>query len=336
MRPPTDSFAKRVSSRRWSIGRAHRISPAFAKAHTAAQRALRLGAAMDCIAPPPTMGRKTIPVERLSRSIGAVVEADDLAGAGPDGAVRLRQLVVGHHVVFIRGFGTDSERFCELARAFGDLTVHPLTRFTGRDQTLSVIEDSPRRPAAGFPWHTDLSWMAEPPRFGLLQALEIPDCGGDTLWADLTDAYDALSSPLQELCASLTGLHAIDATLRRTIVDRHGTELADRFEAAHPAVEHSLVRIHPDTGAPYLYLNPMYLERIVELRPDESEVMLSLLEDVATDPNRCLRWRWRVGDVAVWDETCTLHRALTDHHRSMRRMRRCTVNPPMSGGAAGR
>jgi len=93
-------------------------------------------------------------------------------------------------------------------------------------------------------------------------------------------------------------------------------------------VQHPLVRAHPDTGTPCLYLNPMYLERIVELGPDESAGLLSLLHEVTTDPNRSLRWRWSEGDVAIWDEACTLHRALVDHHPSTRRMRRCTVKDP--------
>jgi taurine dioxygenase len=264
-------------------------------------------------------------VERLSSAIGALVHAHELANAGSDGTAQLRQLLVECQVVFIRGFGTDNQRFCELAHSFGDLRVHPLHRFTGRERAVTVIEDSPAHPAAGFPWHTDLSWMEKPPRFGILQALEIPGSGGDTLWASLSAAYEALSSPLQELCSKVTGLHAIDATLRRTIVDRYGNELADRFREAHPPVQHPLVRAHPDTGAPCLFLNPMYLERIVELRPDESAVLLSLLHDVATDPNHSLRWRWAEGDVAIWDEACTLHRALVDHHPSFRQMRRCTV-----------
>jgi taurine dioxygenase len=276
-----------------------------------------------------------IPVERLSTVIGALIHADDLANAGVGGPARLRRLLVEHHVVFIRGFGTDRQRFCELAHSLGDLMVHPLQSFTGREQAVTVIEDSPAHPAAGFPWHTDLTWMEEPPRFGVLQALEIPAIGGDTLWASLTAAYEALSPPLQALCSELSGVHTIDATLRRTIVDRYGHELADRFQAAHPPVQHPLVGTHADTGASFLFLNPMYLERIVELRPEESKVLLSLLQDVATDPNHSLRWRWREGDVAIWDEACTLHRALVDHNPSVRRMRRCTVAGEWAGPSPG-
>lgn len=275
--------------------------------------------------------RPSLPLraQRLSTAIGAVVEASALDDVGPgqDGPALLRQLVIDHHVVFIRGFGRDEGLFRELAASFGTASVHPLQRFTGREQQpVAVIEDTPAHPPAEFPWHTDLSWTEVPPRFGILQALEIPPSGGDTLWASLPAAYEALSPALQALCSSLTGWHAVDASLRRTVVARHGAELARRFEEAHPPVRHPLVRAHPDTGAPCLFVCPMYLERIAELHPDESAVLLSHLQDVTVDPDRTLRWHWTEGDVAIWDESCTLHRALGDHHPSVRRMRRCTTD----------
>jgi taurine dioxygenase len=279
--------------------------------------------------PPPRRPAVSVPplrAQRLSSAIGAVVDVGDLDGAGHDGPSLLRQLVIDHHVVFIRGFGRDEGRFREVATSFGTVTVHPLQRFTGREQPISVIEDTPAHPPAGFPWHTDLSWLEVPPRFGILQALEIPPSGGDTLWASLPAAYEALSPAFQALCSTLTGWHGVDASLRRTVVDRHGAELASRFEEAHPPVRHPLVRAHPDTGAPCLFVCPMYLERIDELHPDESDVLLSHLHDVTVDPNRTLRWHWTEGDVAIWDESCTLHRALGDHHPSVRRMRRCTTD----------
>ena len=268
-----------------------------------------------------------LPARRLTATIGALVRAEDLPVGPAARADRLRALVVEHHVVFVTGFGTDGAAFTELAQGFGALSVHPLQRFTGREgQPVTQIVDSPDRPPAGFPWHTDLTWLERPPRFGLLQALEIPEVGGDTLWISLAAAFEALSPALRELCAAVTGVHGIDATLRRTVVDHHGTELADRFAAAHPPVRHPLVRAHPDTGAPGLYICPMYLRHVAELHPDESALLLAHLEAVATDPNRAVRWRWSEGDLVIWDEACTLHRALVDHHPSVRRMRRCTVD----------
>lgn len=117
----------------------------------------------------------------------------------------------------------------------------------------------------------------------------------------------------------------IDASLRETIVEHHGAELAEQFEKAHPAATQPLVRAHPDTGRPCLYICPMYLERLPELRPGESDMLLAHLGDVAVDPNHTVRWYWSEGDVAIWDEACTLHRALDDHRPSVRRMRRCTT-----------
>lgn len=277
-------------------------------------------------ASPSALTRPPLNARRLSTAIGAVVDATDLHEARHDGPSQLRRLVVDHHVVFIRGFGRDEERFEELARTFGALTVHPLQQFTGREQPISLIEDSSAHPPAEFPWHTDLSWLQAPPRFGILQALEIPPSGGDTLWASLPAAYEALSPTLRRFCSTLTGWHSIDASLRRTITDRHGAELASRFEAAHPPVRHPLVRVHPDTGAPCLFVCPMYSDGIAELHPDESDALLTHLHHVAVADERTLRWHWSEGDVAIWDESCTLHRALGDHHPALRRMRRCTTD----------
>jgi taurine dioxygenase len=264
-------------------------------------------------------------VERLTGSIGAVVHTADL---GPGAAVQLRHLVARHGVVFVRDFGTDEARFTELAAAFGEFAVHPLHQFSGRVRTVAEIEDSAAHPPAGFPWHTDLSWMERPPRFGFLQALEIPPFGGDTMWSSLRAAHDALSPALREMCSRLDAVHAIDDTLLATVAQRHGDDIAARFQRANPSVEHPLLRAHPDTGEPLLFICPMYAQMVTGLTANESTSLLDLLAEIATDPNRTVRWRWRTGDLAIWDEATTIHRALVDHHPARRRMRRCTTVGP--------
>src|SRR5262245_13267913 len=111
--------------------------------------------------PPARPGTPAAPLraQALSSAIGAVVDAADLDEAGQDGPSQLRRLVSDRHVVFVRGFGRDEGRFREVASSFGTLTVHPLQRFTGREQPVSVIEDTPAHPPAQIPWHTDLSWL---------------------------------------------------------------------------------------------------------------------------------------------------------------------------------
>lgn len=266
------------------------------------------------------------PVKRLSSAIGAEVLGSDLRGAGEQGLEQLRQLVSDRQVVFIRDFGTDERPFVALSKAFGSLSVHPLHSFLGREQTVAVIADTPDRPPAGFPLHTDLSWVDAPPRFGFLQAMEIPGAGGDTIWVSQQAVLASLSPRMGSFLHRLTGEHRIDKSLRRTVADNHGEEVAEQFESAYPPTRHPLVVKHPDTGEPSLYLCPMYLDSIPELEPSESSLLLGLLNDRLTDPNFAVRWTWSEGDVAIWDEASTVHMALVDHNPEPRRMRRYTTD----------
>lgn len=275
---------------------------------------------------PSTQPTAGLDVRLLSGSIGAVVENANLKGASLAAtAVQLRRLVTAHQVVFLPGQHLEERDFTALAQQFGSLSVHPLRTVIGRPQTVSVIEDSPSRPPAGFPWHTDLSWLATPPRFGFLHALEIPPQGGDTMWASLTAAYTNLSPAIQQLCSGLRAVHGIDPSFRNSVVRNHGEEVAARLDAANPPIAHPLVRTHPDTGEPALWLSPLYVSYIQDLTPSESIMLLTHLEAVANDPNIAVRWHWTEGDIAIWDESVTVHRALIDHHPASRRMRRCTT-----------
>lgn len=263
---------------------------------------------------------------RLSGALGVVVDTSAVVDvAAPEVAAELRRLVTDHHVVFLRGRTFDERAFVALAQRFGALSVHPLHELTGRRQTVSVIEDTAERPPAGFPWHTDLSWLARPPRFGFLQALEIPPVGGDTLWVSLGALHRALSPTFRAVCAGLSAVHRVDATLLATVTANHGAATAAALQAAHPPVMHPLVRAHPDTGAPCLFVSPMYVGEIAGVTAAESALLLDHVDALVANPERAVRWRWREGDVAVWDEAATIHKALTDHHPHRRRMRRCTI-----------
>lgn len=269
--------------------------------------------------------RSQTDVQRLSGTIGACVTGIDLEEVSPQTQSELSELIARHHVVFIRNQHLSDSRFASFASAFGELSVHPLRSVLRRPQTVSVIEDTAERPPAGFPWHTDLSWLASPPRLGFLQALDIPACGGDTMWASMTAAHNSLSPSMQLICAELRAVHRIDPSFRATVLNNHGAEIADRLEAQHPEVSHPLVRQHPDTGMPSLYLSPLYLDRIEGLHPDESSMLLHYLNSLIENPSNSVRWRWAEGDLAIWDESTTVHRALTDHYPLHRRMRRCTT-----------
>jgi taurine dioxygenase len=265
-------------------------------------------------------------VERLTGAIGAIVHGIDLSSPLTPGDVgRLRALVAEHQVLFARGQHLDEHQHRALANQFGPLSVHPVGRLLGTGRAISVIDDTAERPPAGFDWHTDLSWTAEPPDLGFLSAIVIPQFGGDTLWASGRAVYERLGPEQQRLCRSLRVVHAPDDSLLHTVRRHHGDEVVRRLIAEHPPVEQPLVRLHADTGRPAMWLSPLYAAKVVGLDDVDSRRALDVLHRQIHDPEVQVRWRWAAGDVAIWDETSTCHRALTDHAPQRRTMRRCTT-----------
>ncbi len=277
-------------------------------------------------------------IERLTGSIGAVVHGVDLSVPLPSPDVDLLGgLIAEHQVVFARDQHLDEDQHRDLASQFGALLVHPVDRLTGSGRVISVIDDTAERPPAGFDWHTDLSWTAEPPHLGFLSAVAIPPCGGDTLWASGRAIYERLDPARQRLCRSLRVVHVPDEALLGTVRRHQGDGIVRRLIADHPPIEQPLVRLHPETGRPAMWLSPLYAAKVVGLDDPHSRRVLDLLHRRISDPEVQVRWRWSAGDVAIWDETSTCHRALTDHAPLRRTMRRCTTagSRPIPAGGCG-
>jgi taurine dioxygenase len=265
-------------------------------------------------------------VEPLTSAIGAVVDGIDLTGPLTDAERRdLRAAIHRYRVVFVRGQHLSVEEHRRLGEQLGPLAVSPLHRLLGSGRTVSTIEDDADRPPAGFSWHTDLSWTPAPPSLGILSAVEIPAVGGDTLWASLPAALGALPAHVQQACRDLRAEHTADGSLLQSVERHHGPEIAIRLRRANPPVSHPLVRTHPVTGEALLYLSPLYLRRLIGVQRREGERMRRELNGLLEDPHVQVRWRWEAGDVAIWDEVATCHRALTDHFPHRRTMRRCVV-----------
>jgi taurine dioxygenase len=277
-------------------------------------------------------------IEPLTRAIGAVVDGIDLASRLTDDELcALREAIHRHRVVFLRGQHLSLEEHRRLGEQLGPLTVSPLHQLLGSGRTVSLIEDDAERPPAGFGWHTDLSWTPAPPSVGILSAVEVPAVGGDTLWASLSAVFAALPPNVQEACRDLRAEHAADANLLRSIERHHGPDVAVRLRRGNPPVSHPLVRTHPVTGEPLLFLSPLYLQHLIGMERRQGDRMLRDLNLLLEDPHAQVRWRWETGDVALWDEVATCHRALTDHFPERRTMRRCVVqgDVPMSGSDGG-
>ncbi len=270
------------------------------------------------------MTATTHTLRRVTAAIGAELSGIDLRRPLADRDVGLlRDAVAEHHVIAVRDQFLTPAQHESLAASFGPLLRSPLQRLTGKP-ALSTIEDTADRPPAGFDWHTDVSWSAELPSLGLLSAVTIPAYGGDTLWASTAAIYDLLSPEDRMRCDTLSAIHGPDDSLLASVERHHGAELAARLGAEQQPREQPLVRVNRRTGRRSLFLSPLYVQRIVGPAGADGR-LLARLHRMLDDPHVQMRWRWRAGDVIIWDETATCHRALTDHHPQHRVVRRCVT-----------
>ena len=278
----------------------------------------------DPTTPPPAY--RSITVSPVTPVIGAVVSGLDLRKPLDDvQRGEVHEALLRHLVLFFRGQDLTDPQHVAFASIFGRPNVFPTTAARGLDEPIEWIEDGPESPPKTDLWHTDVAFLDEPPDVAVLNMRETPPTGGDTMWLSLYALHDALSPALQELLADLEqDLHPgpnYQATTTRLYGEEVYRRVADRFQG----VRHPLVRIHPVTKRPALYMCGAYVRGIPGLQPDEGDALLALLRSRLHDPNLQCRWRWQLHDVAVWDERCTNHRALSDHFPSRRRVRRCTV-----------
>lgn len=275
------------------------------------------------------MGYATLSARRSAGALGAEIDGVDLSRPLDERQfAELNEALLEHQVLFLRGQGDlDDEGHLAFARRFGELSVYPIVRALGGTQALEVIEDDEDSPPGAAQWHTDVTWIERPPKVGILAAQVIPPYGGDTLWTSTRAAFDALSPAMQEMLAPLRVRHGLKDDFWNQVRAKAGEELAERARAQiDPEVVHPLVRTHPETGLRSLFVAGNFMLGIEGMEQEEGDVLLGYLMEHAIRERFQVRWRWQAGDVAIWDERCTMHHALPDHYPQHRRMRRCTVD----------
>lgn len=274
------------------------------------------------------MTTTALTITPASGALGASVHGIDLRQPLADADVdRILGLLDEHLVLFFPGQDIDDEQQLAFARRFGDPYLHPLSKLRGATTAaVGHIVDSVEMPPYQDRWHTDVSWDFEPPTYGVLRAIEMPARGGDTLWANGYAAYESLSAPMREAIAALQALH--DMGSARAFVSKAGAELVARTQAEYPGAVWPVVGTHPRTGRHFLNVNKEFTSHLVGMDPDESSAILRVLTDKFLNPNIQLRYRWAVGDVAIWDERCTQHFAVADYLPARREMARVVVRVP--------
>lgn len=261
----------------------------------------------------------------LTRHIGAEIRGVDVRALDDDTFARIHQALMDHLVVFFRDQVLTDDEHIAFASRFGTPNIYPPNRARGVHVPLEWIEDTADSPPKADLWHTDVAFLPEPPDVAVLSMQDTPAAGGDTLWASLYAAHDALSPTMQALLAPLRwDVHPGD-DMRRKITAQFGADVFDKVQHEYSGAEQPIVRVHPVTGRRALFLCGAYIRGIVGMTAAESEALIPLLRHTVEDPNVQVRWKWRPNDLAVWDERCTNHRATGDHFPAHRLVRRCTV-----------
>lgn len=263
-------------------------------------------------------------------AIGAEVEGIDLSDSFPEAAMdELRHALAANEVLFFRDQFLDGDQQLALARRFGELSLYPIERLFGAEAPghQVVVDDEDNPPGVDL-WHTDVTWLERPPAVALLTALEVPAWGGDTMWASTTLAYEALSPALRELLDGLETVHSCHRDFVEIAARKSGIPgLAEKIKAAYPPVTHPLVRTHPETGKRSLFVTDRGVMHHIEgLPPEESDAILDFIDAHVAEPRFHVRWKWSLGELAIWDERTTLHRGVSDHYPQRRVIRRCTVD----------
>lgn len=260
----------------------------------------------------------TLHITRLEPTIGAEIAGIDLRQPLTT-ALRdeLRQLLLKHKVLFFRDQAINSEQQIAFAKEFGELYVHPTTQ--QNDPTLPhahLIEAQNERklygPRISGRWHTDTSWLLQPTLGAVLRAVDLPEVGGDTLWADAGAVYRALPDELRDEIDNLHVVHDFKKAL-------------DKVGYDYPILAHPLVRTHPETGEDGLFINFSQNPSVIGWTPEQSKHLIDRLLLEFNKPEHQVRFKWRPGSVAFWDNRSTLHYPVYNYGDYPRRMERVLI-----------
>lgn len=262
--------------------------------------------------------------EKLGGHMAVAVSGIDL-GHLPDAAAQQALIDALHDnlVLCIRGQRLDPPAFLAAMSRFGTPMRRKQLACTPECADVNIISSEDRdelgdgkRIVNGANWHTDDSFMREPCSLTMLYGIEIPSRGGDTQFANMYAAYEDLPADTRTRIDPLKVVHKYSSSRK---LSRISTRPADEM-AAMPEATHPLVRTHPDTRRKALYLNPNRMEEIVGLDRAESDRLLDELIAHATQPKYQYRHIWRQGDIVIWDNRCTLHKANADYPEGERRL----------------
>ena len=265
-------------------------------------------------------------VAPLTPAAGGLVSGLDLARPLSDRTIEsLRAALSDRHVLFFENQSLDPAAQRDFASRFGKLHVHPVYAHVEGVPEITLIETRADSLPDNDNWHTDVTFIETPPFGAVLTPKQLPPNGGDTLWSSTVAAYDALSAPIRRLVDSLTAEHDFQHGFRRHRWGVGERKAAwEQAVAANPPVIHPVVRTLDDERRG-LFVNEGFTSRIIELTQKESDALLAFLFAHLSKPEFTVRWRWKLGDVAFWDNRLSTHYATLDYLPESRTMTRAAI-----------
>jgi taurine dioxygenase len=272
---------------------------------------------------PAAEGAMGIQVRRLAGALGAEIEGIDLTQPLDDPTQKeIHDAWMTHQVLFLRGQHITRDQHKEFGRRFGELHVHPVLKQL-EDQghpEIIVLESNEKVRYVADAWHSDVTFERKPPMGSILRAAIAPEYGGDTMWASMYAAYEALSDSMQRLLSGLQARHTGDFFNYIAKDDSQRKDLAKDNGAVHP-----VIRTHPVTGRKGIFVNSTFTREVVGMKPAESKALLSFLYEHVATPDFNVRFHWETDSIAMWDNRCTQHRVLRDRIDAHRKMERVTI-----------
>lgn len=267
-----------------------------------------------------------ISVSPVAGALGAEVGGVHLGQLEDAAFDEIRAAFIDHQVLFFRGQEITRDQHKAFGRRFGTLQIHPFLqplKDEGHPEFV-VLQSDEKHPFVAEAWHSDVTFMNEPPLGSVLRCALAPEFGGDTIWASMYAAYDALSDKMQRMLSDLVAIHDTVRSFSRADykIEHLGGKRAEQVMAA----EHPVVRTHPESGRKALFVNSIFTASIKGMKPAESAALLGFLYRHIESPDFSCRFRWRENSVAMWDNRCSQHRVVADNLTANRRMERVTIN----------
>ncbi|ABW14071.1 Taurine dioxygenase [Parafrankia sp. EAN1pec] len=257
------------------------------------------------------MPTTTLDVQPVTPVVGATTSGVDLREPlDLDTVQAIRQALLDHGVIFFHDQELTRDQMRALVAHFGTPIPEPFS--AGNEPDPLTEGDFQTAKRATSVWHTDTTYVTEPPSLTALRAISLPPVGGDTCWSNMYAAYNTLSAPLRGMLDGLTAVHSVYPVIQR--MGTAGKAHADHSAPAHGFENvHPVIRVHPETERKALFVNEAWTTRIVELQPAESAHLLALLFEHVKSPDFTMRYRWAPNDLAIWDNRAVQHYAVPDY-----------------------